>query len=188
MLAAFLLFVIPINLKKGEFVLDWEWAKKIPWDVLILFGGGLALAQGFRVSGLSKLIANQVGFFKDIHPIFLIAIVTIIVALLTELTSNTATATIFLPILGAIAIGIDQHPFLLMIPAAIAASLAFMLPVATPPNAVVFGSGYVSGNHMAKTGIWMNILGIILTVTFTYLIALKVFGIELNALPEFIKP
>lgn len=184
MTGALLLFLIPVNLKKNEFVMDWNWASKMPWGVLILFGGGLSMAGGFKVTGLAAWIGQQVGLL-DNAPIFvLILAVSTLIIFLTELTSNTATSAMVMPILSAVAIGLGQSPLLLVIPAAIAASCAFMLPVATPPNAIVFGSGYVTIPQMVKSGVGLNVIGIIITVAITYLVAMPMFGVEVGVIPE----
>ena len=186
MTGALLLFVIPINWKKNIFVMNWEWASKMPWGVLILFGGGLSMAAGFKATKLANWIGSQVGLLEAAPVLVLIIAVATLIIFLTELTSNTATSAMVMPILSAVAIGLGQSPLLLIVPAAIAASCAFMLPVATPPNAIVFGSGYVTIPQMVKSGFGLNILGIILTVALTYFVVMPVFGIEINVLPEWV--
>ena len=181
--SASLLFAIPVNLKSGKFLLDWEWAIKIPWGILLLFGGGIALAAGFKSTGLAGWIGQNLGLFSQVPLIVMIMITCFMLTFLTEVTSNTATSTIFMPILAATALAIGIHPFLLMIPATISASCAFMLPVATPPNAIIFGSGCVSIPQMAKAGVGLNFIGIIVVTTITYLVAIPVFGIVLGMLP-----
>ncbi|MBD1401167.1 SLC13 family permease [Pelovirga terrestris] len=183
MTGALVLFLIPINLKKNIFVMDWHWASKMPWGVLVLFGGGLALAEGFKVTKLAEWIGQQVTLLENAPVLVLVIAVTALIIFLTELTSNTATAAMVMPILAAIAIGLGQNPMLLLIPAAVAASCAFMLPVATPPNAIVFGSGYVTIPQMAKSGFGLNILSIIIAVVFTYLLAIPIFDITINVIP-----
>jgi len=183
MTGAIVLFLIPINLKKNEFVMDWHWAAKMPWGVLILFGGGLAMAAGFKDTKLADWIGSQVGLLSNAPILILVIAVTTLIIFLTELTSNTATAAMVMPILSAVAIGLGQSPLLLIVPAAIAASCAFMLPVATPPNAIVFGSGYVTIPQMVKSGFGLNIIGIVLTVAVTYLLVIPMFGVVLNEVP-----
>ncbi|QAR33983.1 DASS family sodium-coupled anion symporter [Geovibrio thiophilus] len=187
MVGGLVLFLIPINMKKNEFVMDWHWATKMPWGVLILFGGGLALSDGFKVTKLADWIGMQVGLLEHAPIFVLIIAVTTLIIFLTELTSNTATAAMVMPILAAVAVGLGQSPLLLTVPAAIAASCAFMLPVATPPNAIVFGSGYVTIPQMVKSGFGLNIIGIIVTVAVTYLIVVPTFGVELGVIPEWAK-
>lgn len=184
MIAAILLFILPVDLKRGEFTLDWEWAKRIPWGVLILFGGGLALADGFRTSGLARWLGESLGFFSFFSPLAMIALVSLITVLVGELTSNTAQATIFLPILATTAVAMKIHPFLLMIPATVSASCGFMLPVATPPNAIVFGSGYVSFPQMAKAGFILDMVGVLVVTLLIYTIGLSVFNINPQSLPN----
>jgi len=186
MAGALVLFLIPLNLKRNEFVMDWHWASKMPWGVLILFGGGLALAAGFKETKLADWIGGQVSLLEHAPVLVLVIAVTLLIIFLTELTSNTATAAMVMPILSAVAIGLGQNPLLLVVPAAIAASCAFMLPVATPPNAIVFGSGYVTIPHMAKAGFGLNVLGVVLTVLVTYALVLPVFGVTLDVLPSWV--
>lgn len=163
---ALLLFIIPADFNKGEFLLDWNTAKNIPWDIIILFGGGFALANGFSSSGLTEWIAQQFLVLDGMHLIIVVAMITLMVVFLTEVTSNTATASLMLPIMGALALAIHIHPLNLMVAVALAASFAFMLPVATPPNAIVFSSRQVSIPQMAKAGIWLNLIGAILITFF----------------------
>ncbi len=186
MLGALILFMIPINFRKSEFVMDWHWASKMPWGVLILFGGGLSMAAGFKTTKLADWIGSQVGLLDKAPIIVLVIAVATLIIFLTELTSNTATSAMVMPILSAVAIGLGQNPLLLLVPAAIAASCAFMLPVATPPNAIVFGSGYVTIPQMVKSGFGLNILGIFITVAITYAIVIPVFGLEIGVLPEWV--
>ena len=186
MCGALVLFLIPINLKKNIFVMDWHWASKMPWGVLVLFGGGLALARGFSDTKLAHWIGEQVGLLQNAPVLILVIAVAALIIFLTELTSNTATAAMVMPILSAVAIGLGQNPMLLLIPAAIAASCAFMLPVATPPNAIIFGSGYVTIPQMAKSGFGLNILSIIIAVAATYLLAIPVFDISIGIIPEWV--
>ncbi len=162
MAGAIALFLIPVDWQKGEFVLDWQSAVRLPWDVIFLFGGGLALAKGFDVSGLAKWIGTQLAILQGMNIMLIIFLVIILSMLLTEVTSNTATAAIIIPVMGSVAIAMHVHPFLLIIPAGVAASYAFMLPVATPPNAIVFGSRYLTIPQMAKIGVILNLIGSIL--------------------------
>lgn len=161
-----LLFMIPSDLKKGEFLLDWQTAKNIPWDIMILFGGGFALANGFASSGLTEWIANHLIALKGINLIIIVLMIVLLVIFLTEITSNTATSSLLLPVIGAFAIAINVHPLNLMVAVALSASFAFMLPVATPPNAIVFSSRQITIPQMARAGIWLNIMGSILITLF----------------------
>jgi sodium-dependent dicarboxylate transporter 2/3/5 len=165
--AALALFVIPVDAKKGVFALDWPTAKKLPWGILLLFGGGLSLAAAVESSGLTAWIGHQVAALRHMHPLVLVVSVTLTVTLLTELTSNMATTSAFLPILGGVAVGIGVEPLELLVPAALAASCAFMMPVATPPNALVFGSGHVTIRQMVKAGLWLNFIGVVLITLVT---------------------
>ncbi|CAM2068687.1 SLC13/DASS family transporter [Sulfidibacter corallicola] len=161
-MAGMLLFCLPVHIKERIFVLDWETAVKLPWGILILFGGGLALAAAIQANGLGAYMGSLVAGWKDLPILMLIVGVSTLVIFLTELTSNTATSATLIPILAAIAIGMGMDPIMLMFPAALAASLAFMMPVATPPNAIVFGSGKLTIPEMARVGLWLNLIGITL--------------------------
>lgn len=182
-----LLFIIPSVSKRGERIMDWDTAVKLPWGVLMLFGGGLAIAAGFVNSGLSEWIGAQLSGLKGMNLILVILIVATIVALLTEVTSNTATATMMFPIMASLALALEVHPFALMIAAAVAASCAFMMPVATPPNAVVFGSGYLRIPDMVKAGVYLTFFGIFLITIFIYVWLPIAWGIDLNTVPEIFK-
>ncbi len=183
---AVLMFVIPVDLKKGEFILNWQYAEKLPWGVLLLFGGGLSLASAISSSGLSAWIGNELIGVSQWPLLLVVILVTTIVIFLTELTSNTATAATFLPIMAAVAVSISQNPLLFALPAAVAASCAFMLPVATPPNAIVYGSGRLTIPQMAKAGIYLNLLFILLITLFTFSIAIYVFHIRLGVTPDWV--
>lgn len=183
MVGALILFTIPINLRKNEFVMNWQWASKMPWGVLMLFGGGLSMASGVQHTKLADWIGSQVGLLGDAPPMVMVMAVTILIITLTEMTSNTATAAMSMPILSAVAIGLGQNPLLLIIPAAITSSCAFSMPVATPPNAIVFGSGYVTIPQMVKSGLGLNFLGIILTVTVTYFLVIPIFDVVIGEIP-----
>ncbi|WP_017754453.1 SLC13 family permease [Calidifontibacillus oryziterrae] len=186
-MAAVVLFLIPS--KKGEdgMLLTWDDAKKLPWDILLLFGGGLAIAKGFKDSGLALWIGEQLTILQGIHFILIIAAVATLVLFLTEITSNTATATMMFPIMASLALAIGVHPYGLMIAAGLAASCAFMLPVATPPNAVVFGSGLLKIKDMAKAGFWLNIFCIFIITLFIFFFLPTVWGIDLSIFPESMK-
>ena len=187
--AAVILFAIPVDRKKGEFALDWDWAKRIPWDVLILFGGGLAIAGAFRSTELVQWIGDKLVLLEGVHPFFVILAIAGLLTFVTELTSNVATTSIMLPILGgAAAQAMGVNPLLLMIPAAISASCAFMLPVATPPNAIVFGGGRITVPQMARAGILINLTGMVMVTCLTYFVATQVFGIVLGEVPSWAEP
>ncbi len=179
-----LLFIIPAkNKKKSKYLMDWRTAERIPWNIILLFGGGFALAAGFKESGLSAYIGESLTGLKDISPIFILLIIVATITFLTELTSNTATVETFLPILAALAVAIKVNPLFLMIPATIAASFAFMLPVATPPNAIVFGSKRLTIHDMVKSGFWLNLIGIAVLTLTAYFYMTWVFDINLNIMP-----
>lgn len=183
MTGALILFIIPIDFKRNQFVMNWHWASKMPWGVLILFGGGLSMAAGFKETKLANWIGSQVSLLADAPMLLLIISVVTLIIFLTELTSNTATSAMVMPILSAVAIGLGQNPLLLVVPAAIAASCAFMLPVATPPNAVIFASGYVTIPQMSRSGLGLNIAGIFVAVLVTYLFVIPNFGIVIDQIP-----
>ena len=172
-----LLFLCPSGHARGVRLLDWDSAVKLPWGVLLLFGGGLALSSQFGSSGLTAWIGEQAQALGGAPVILVVLVLVALVIFLTELTSNTATAATFLPVVGGLAIGIDMPVMLATIPVAIAATCAFMLPVATPPNAIAFGSGYVTIPQMLRGGIWLNLIGIVLITTTAMTLAVWVFGI-----------
>ncbi|WP_199040336.1 SLC13 family permease [Glycomyces salinus] len=176
--AGIALFLIPVKARRAEFALDWKTVQSgIPWGVLLLFGGGLAIAAAVQRTGLSEYIGAQVGGLGTLPTILLVAAICVIVLLLTELTSNTATAATFLPVLGGVAVGIGVDPLLLLVPAAFAATCSFMLPVGTPPNAIVFGSGQVAMGQMVRAGFWLNLVGVVLITAAVYLLGGPVLGI-----------
>ena len=164
-----LLFVVPVDYEAREFLLDWSDATRLPWGVLLLLGAGFSLANAFRESGLDTVIAESFAGVAGAPLVVLVLVIAIVVVFLTEVTSNTATATVFMPIMISLGITLGESPLMLMATAALAASMAFMLPVATPPNAVVFGSGYVTIPQMSRIGLWLNLLGIIAIIVLTYL-------------------
>ncbi len=168
MVAVILLFLIPNG--KGEKLLDWETAVKIPWGILILFAGGICIATGFVESGISTMIGDMLASLTGMNLYLLMLMICLIVTFLTEMTSNTATSALLMPILAAAAIGAAIDPKLLMVPAVLTASCAFMLPVATGPNAVVYATGQVSIKQMIHEGLWLNLLGTILIASICYFI------------------
>ncbi len=183
MAAAIVIFTIPAGKGKSS-ILTWEEAVKIPWGIILLFGGGMALAKGFSDSGLAVWIGEQLTNLENL-PLFLLVLVLVaVVNFLTEVTSNLATTAMLLPILAPMALALGLHPYLLLISATLAASCAFMLPVATPPNAVVFGSGYLRIPDMIKTGIWMNIISIALLSILIYFLLPYIWGFIPEEIPE----
>ncbi|MGD8200651.1 SLC13 family permease [Ornithinimicrobium sp. W1679] len=177
MAVALLLFLLPAGAARGVRLLDWETAVQLPWGVLLLFGGGLALSAQFGDSGLTEWIGTQAEGLGGLPVVLLVVVFTAGIIFLTELTSNTATAATFLPVAGGVALGIGVDPMLLVIPVALAATCAFMLPVATPPNAIAFGSGYVTIPQMMKGGLWLNLIGIVLVTITVMTLAVWVFSI-----------
>lgn len=184
MTVALTLFLFPSGEKDGDGVLNWEWASKLPWGVLLLFGGGLSLAGAAGASGLSSWIGNSMATWGVLPSVVLIVAIVTVVVFLTEVTSNTATTATLLPLLAAAALAIGENPLLLCIPAALAASCAFMLPPATPPNAIVFGSGQVTIPQMARAGVWLNFISIAVLVAASYLLAAPVFDIIPGQVPD----
>lgn len=175
--AALALFAIPANAGNGEFLLNWDWAKRLPWGVLILFGGGLSLAAAISQSGLAQWIGDAMTAGAGWPVFFIVLLIAFVVIFLTEITSNTATAAVFLPLVAAFAVSVGTSPITLMVPVALAASCAFMMPVATPPNAIVFASGAVTIPHMARAGFLLNLAAIFLIVLASYSLVPLVFGV-----------
>lgn len=180
MSVAISLFIIPAN-KSGERLIDWATAKHLPWDILLLFGGGLALSAQFSKTGLSLWIGEQVSALSSMPMIVIVLIVTALVIFLTEITSNTATAAAFIPVIMGVATGLgytEHNVLLFTIPVALAATCAFMLPVATPPNAIAYGSGYMKISHMVKAGFWLNLISIALITLVVMTIGASVFNLS----------
>ena len=173
-LAALSFFLIPSENNKTD-LLTWDQANKLPWGLLVLFGGGLSLASSIGSSGLGSWIGQALTILDNVPPIILILAVATLIIFLTELTSNVATTSTFLPVVGAVAVALGIAPVALTIPVVLAASCAFMLPVATPPNAIVFGSGKINIPDMMKAGFALNIIGIILVTMFAYYLAPQIF-------------
>lgn len=177
------LFIIPSTARKGETLMDWKTALKLPWGVLLLFGGAFAVAAAFQFSGLTQWIGNQLIVLKNV-PIWLILFVIIaVVNFLTEITQNMATCTLMMPILAALAIAIDVHPYSLMAGTCIAASCAFMLPMATAPNAIIFGSNLFRMKDMVRAGFLLNIISIVLISLFIYFVFPVIWQIDITSFP-----
>ena len=170
---ALLLFIIPSG-KSKEPILNWEWASRLPWGVVFLFGGGLSLASSMSSSGLSEWIGQGISEWGELNIVIVLLIIISLVVFLTEITSNTATMATLLPVISAIAVSMSEEPLLFCVPATLAASCAFMLPSATPPNAIVFGSGYITIPQMARAGILLNIISIFTLLFATFLIVTRV--------------
>ncbi|MEZ4701008.1 MAG: DASS family sodium-coupled anion symporter [Rhodothermales bacterium] len=181
---AIALFLLPASRATGGKILDWETAVKLPWGILLLFGGGLAIANGFQSTGLAFWIGQQMTLLQGVSLFLILLVVIASVNFLTEITSNLATTAMILPVLAALALSLDVHPYILMIGATIAASCAFMLPVATPPNAVVFGSGHLGIQDMIRAGIGLNLLSIALVTVIAYFILPALWGFTPDAFPE----
>lgn len=180
---AIALFLIPAKNKKEQLI-NWEEAVKMPWGIILLFGGGMALAKGFEISGLAVWIGSQMTTLAGLPILILIFVLVAAVNFLTEITSNLATTAMLLPVLAPMALTIDVHPFVLMVGAAVAASCAFMLPVATPPNAVVFGSGYLRIPDMVRKGLFMNVVSILIVTVFVYFVLPELWNLIIDVFPE----
>ena len=165
--AAALLFLLPGEKGSGTALLEWKDSQNVPWGVLLLFGGGLSMADQIQKTGVAELLAQQLQLLDGVPPILLLVAVTSLIIFLTEVTSNTATAAAFLPLLGPVAVSMELSPLYLVVPAALAASFAFMLPVATPPNAIVFASGKLQIKDMVRAGLVLNLVGIVVISLFS---------------------
>ena len=183
-MGALLLFIIPYGSNKRA--CNWETANKIPWGVLFLVGGGIALSRAIKSSGLAEWIGSFSNYLYGLDIYILVFIAVALIILLTELNSNTATVATFSPILIIFAIGLEVNPLIFVIPTTIAASCAFMLPIATPPNAVVFGSGKVKINNMIKAGLPLNIISIFVVTTISLIILSQIFNYNLMVLPDWV--
>jgi solute carrier family 13 (sodium-dependent dicarboxylate transporter), member 2/3/5 len=185
---ALLLFIIPVrkNDDQRKTILDTTVFNKVPWGIILLFGGGFALAEGFTSTGLSKFFGLKLQTMTEFSPIIIVVAVALVITFLTELTSNTATAQMALPIMASVSVAAQMNPLLLMITATISASMAFMLPVATPPNTIVFASERLRILDMAKVGFFMNLFGVIVISLLVYLIGTVLFG--LNEFPLWANP
>ena len=183
---AIILFMIPSRSRPNERVMEWKTASKLPWNIVLLFGGGFALASGFKESGLTEWLGSQLAGLGGIHPVIIVAGICTLITFLTELTSNTATAEMLLPVLGGMAVAIQINPLFLMIPATLSCSFAFMLPVATPPNAIVFGTGKLKISDMSRVGVWINLLGVIVITAFIFTIGKIIFNIDLSQVPAWV--
>jgi len=183
--AALVLFLIPARDSDGErtFLLDWTTGLKIPWGVILLFGGGLSIASAFNRTGLADWIGGRLVGLEGTSIVVVVAVVVVLTVFMTEITSNTATTAMLMPVLASLAVGIGVHPYGIMIAGATAASFAFMLPVATPPNAVVFGSGYITMTQMVRVGFFLNLAGILLIIAVSLTWLPFAWGIDVLELP-----
>lgn len=183
-IASIALFVVPSGHKQSKALITWEEAVKLPWGIIILFGGGMAIAGAFQTSGLAVWIGNGITAMNGMHLLLIIVVLIAAVNFLTEITSNLATTAMLLPILGALALSLDVHPFVIMVAATVAASCAFMLPIATPPNAIVFGSGYLTIKDMFSRGFAMNLISILVLTLFVYFGLDVIWGFDPNVFPK----
>ena len=181
--SAIILFILPSK-QKGKKLLNWEEAVKLPWGILILFGGGMAIAAGFGGSGLAQWIGNQMALLQNVPLLVLVFLLVLFVNLITEVTSNMALTAMILPILAPLALVMDVHPYLLMVGATVASSCAFMLPIATPPNAVVFSSGYITIPDMVKTGFWLNIISVVIIVLMVFFVLPSLWDFDAATFPD----
>ncbi|WP_088051118.1 SLC13 family permease [Virgibacillus dakarensis] len=183
MAATILLFLIPSKQEDGSKIMEWKDSKDIPWGILILFGGGLAIAAGFTETGLSDWIGNQLAGLEGMNIFIIMLVATGVILFLTEITSNTATGTMIIPVVATLGLALNVHPFALMVPCAMAANCAFMLPVGTPPNAIIYGTGKLKITEMVKNGFWLNIISLSLIVVAVYFYLPVVWGIDLLEIP-----
>lgn len=183
-IGALSLFVLA-NQKTGKSLLTWQEAATVPWGIVMIVGGGYAIAKSFQKTGLADWIGQQMDFIGNYSPLMILLIVTTFIVFLTEINSNTATANIFLPVLGAVAIAAKINPLFLMIPATFACSFAFMMPSGTGTNTVIFASGKVSIPEMAKCGLWLNFISVVLLTALLYLVVIPLLGLEM-ALPTWV--
>ncbi len=183
-MASTLFFIPTKNRARAARIMERDVIPRLPWNIVLLFGGGFALAAGFQRTGLAELIGNQFAALGGMPPFLLILMVCLVLTFLTELTSNLATTEMVLPILASVAVATGVNPLMLMIPATLSASCAFMMPVATPPNAIVFGSDRISVGEMARVGIVLNFVGALVIATMVYLVALVVFDIDPSVMPD----
>jgi len=176
MLAAMALFLLPVDRAKGVRAMDWDTAVKLPWGVLMLFGGGLTLAASIEANGVSEFIGNSSRGFAGLHPLLLLLAITAMTVFLSELTSNTAQVATMVPVLAAMAPVLGMNPYVLILACTLGASSAYMMPVGTPPNAIVFGTGLVRMPQMMKAGFWLNLAGILVIVLLSWLFITPLLG------------
>lgn len=180
MVISLALFLIPVHPREGIAILDWATAKNIPWDVLLLFCGGLSLSAAFTFTGFSAWIGDQSSGLAGLPPLILIFLVAVLIVILTEFTSNTATAAAFLPIMGGVATGMGVDPMMLVIPVALASTYGFMMPAGTPPNAIAYSSGYLRIADMVKAGFILNVIGAVLITIFAMTLGPLVLGYSIG--------
>jgi sodium-dependent dicarboxylate transporter 2/3/5 len=180
-------FLTPLDWKKGEFLMQWEDTKKMPWGILMLFGGGLSLSSALDQSGLIQMIGNAVGQYSYLNIWVIVSILVILGVFMSEVMSNVAMVAVMTPVVAALAVGMKQNPLLFTIPVTLAASCAFMLPMGTPPNAIVFASGRIKFFQMVKVGFVLNWIGIILMIAISQTFLLWIFDIHLGEIPAWVK-
>jgi sodium-dependent dicarboxylate transporter 2/3/5 len=186
MFMSVILFLVPAGKDGKERIMNWETAKRIPWNIVLLFGGGFALALGFQASGLAVWFGEQLMWARNVHPYLILLAVVALMSFLTELTSNVASTQMLLPIFASLALSSGNNPMFLMIPATLASSLAFMLPTATPPNAIIFGTNRIRIPTMVRTGFILNMMGILVVALVTWLLGGSVFQMEASVLPAWL--
>jgi sodium-dependent dicarboxylate transporter 2/3/5 len=183
-----ILFMVPAKSKKSHQLMTWKDAEDLPWEIILLFGGGFALASGMKESGLSLWCGEQLTFFETLHPFLIILLITLLITFLGEISSNTAIVETFLPVLAGLAITLEINPLFFMIPATLGASMGFMLPIATPPNAIVFATRKIKMVQMIRAGFALNIISIVIISIFMYLFGTFIFDIDINSFPEWASP
>lgn len=189
---AILLFIIPTKAskksKKSRHLMTWKDAENLPWEIILLFGGGFALATGMKESGLSMWCGEQLLFLEHVHPLFIIAFIVLFITFLGEISSNTAMVETFLPVIAGLAISLHVNPLIFMIPATLGASMGFMLPIATPPNAIVFATKRIKMGQMIRAGVILNVISVIVITLFAYFYAPVIFEIDLTIFPDWANP
>ncbi len=187
LMGAILLFVIPADWKEGTMLIDWRDTRDLPWGILLLLGGGLAMADMLNDHGVADWIGNGLSGMGAVSPFILLLLVIAAVMFLTEIMSNAAVITTFLPVLAGVALGYGQNPLLLAVPATLAASCAFMLPISTPPNAIVYSTHLMTVPQMARAGLWLNLIAIIILMVAAFFILPNAFDVTLGEVPSWAK-
>ena len=182
-----ILFMIPAKNKKHHTLMTWKDAEDLPWEIILLFGGGFALASGMKESGLSVWCGEQLLFLEHVHPLLIMLIIVFFITFLGEIASNTAVVETFLPVFAGLALSLHVNPLFFMIPATLAASMGFMLPIATPPNALVFATRKIKMSQMIRTGFALNLISAVVIVLFMYFLGTTVFEIEPDQMPDWTK-
>jgi sodium-dependent dicarboxylate transporter 2/3/5 len=185
-LISVILFIMPAKSGDSKRIMDLKTAQKLPWHIVLLFGGGFALAAGFQSSGLALWFGEQLAWTRNVHPLLILFCIVTLMSFLTELTSNVASTQMLLPVFASLAVTSGNNPILFMIPATLASSLAFMLPTATPPNAIIFGTERIRIATMIRTGFLLNMLGVLIVVLITWFLGTGFFNIEPGVLPDWL--